>query len=206
MPAAEAAVVGPEDYYSKTAALLLERYERVDFESVHGDVLPFIAGSTGSALDVGCGSGRDAAWLARNGWQVVATDRSQAMLDGAKALHPGLRIDWKNDRLPELRDVRALGRTFEFILLSAVWMHIPGDRQAEAAETVALLLAPGGIINLSVRSGSCEPLRGFHEVDFELMIATFTAHRLTLLKDVIDADLLGRPEIIWRKLVLRKER
>jgi SAM-dependent methyltransferase len=206
MPAVEAAVVGPENYYSKTAALLLERYERVDFESVHGDVLPFLSGSSGSALDVGCGSGRDAAWLARDGWQVVATDPSQAMLDGARALHPGLGIDWKNDGLPELRDVRALGRTFEFILLSAVWMHIPEGRQAEAAETVALLLAPGGIINLTVRSGGCEPLRGFHKVDFDLMIATFSAHRLSLLNDVLDADLLGRSEIVWRKLVLQKER
>ena len=199
-------IVSAEDYYSKKAELLLKRYEQVDFELVHGDALPFLAGKTGSALDIGCGSGRDAAWLARNGWRVVATDPSEAMLEGAKALHPGLGIDWKNDGLPELREVRALGQTFDFILSSAVWMHVPEDRQVEAVETVALLLAPGGILNLTVRIGGCELLRGFHKVDFDLMIATLSRYRLALLNDVVDEDLLRRPGIIWRKLVLQKER
>lgn len=47
-------------------------------------VLAEIAGETpGRALDVGCGVGNDAIWLASQGWQVTAVDISQAALDRA---------------------------------------------------------------------------------------------------------------------------
>ena len=39
----------------------------------------------GTALDLGCGEGADAIWLASRGWQVVAADISQAALDRAAA-------------------------------------------------------------------------------------------------------------------------
>jgi SAM-dependent methyltransferase len=50
----------------------------------NGVMLAEIAGlAPGRALDVGCGSGADAIWLALQGWQVTAVDVSQAALDRA---------------------------------------------------------------------------------------------------------------------------
>lgn len=193
-----------DDYYSERAEYLLERYEKVKFESVHGDVLPFIMGLTGSALDIGCGSGRDSAWLARQGWSVVAIDPSVAMLAGAKLLHAEPNIEWLNDRLPKLVQVQKLQRKFQFVLCSAVWMHIPVEQQSKAAETVSHLLALGGILNLSVRTGGEESSRAFHSVDFERAIAAFSTHGLGVLNDAIDKDLLGRMDVVWRKLTLKK--
>lgn len=43
----------------------------------------------GRALDVGCGEGADAFWLARQGWQVTAVDISQTALDRAAAAATG---------------------------------------------------------------------------------------------------------------------
>lgn len=194
------------DYYSARAECLLERYERVEFDSVHGDVLPFIVDSTGTALDIGCGSGRDSAWLARQGWSVVATDPSAAMLAGAKLLHPEPNIEWLNDGLPKLVQIRRLQRKFQFVLCSAVWMHIPVEQQSEAVETVSHLLALGGILNLSVRIGGDEPSKIFHSVDFERVVAAFSKYGLDLLKEAIDNDLLGRTDVVWRKLTLQKLR
>ena len=50
----------------------------------------------GRALDVGCGSGADAIWLARQGWQVTAVDVSQAALDRAAiAAHDAeVAVNW----------------------------------------------------------------------------------------------------------------
>jgi SAM-dependent methyltransferase len=76
-------------------------------------------------LDVGAGSGRDAAWFAANGYDVVAVEPSDAMLAHARKLHPSSRIHWVSDSLPDLANVRRLGLSFNLILLSAVWMHIP---------------------------------------------------------------------------------
>lgn len=50
----------------------------------------------GRALDVGCGEGADASWLARCGWHVTAADVSRVALDRAAASYPGLadHVTW----------------------------------------------------------------------------------------------------------------
>ena len=53
-------------------------------------------------LDVGAGTGRDAAWLARLGHEVVAVEPSAAMRAEAERRHPAARIRWIDDRLPGL--------------------------------------------------------------------------------------------------------
>src|SRR3982751_5268714 len=57
----------------------------------------------GRALDVGCGEGADAVWLAGHGWDVTALDVSQVALDRA-ALHArqaGVRVRWVRSGLVE---------------------------------------------------------------------------------------------------------
>jgi SAM-dependent methyltransferase len=48
----------------------------------------------GRALDLAAGEGRNAIWLARQGWRVTAVDFAQAGLDKGKAIGEGLDIDW----------------------------------------------------------------------------------------------------------------
>jgi SAM-dependent methyltransferase len=50
----------------------------------------------GRALDVGCGEGADAVWLARRGWEVTAIDPSAVALDRARvaATDAGVEIAW----------------------------------------------------------------------------------------------------------------
>ena len=63
----------------------------------NGVVLAEIAGETpGRALDVGCGAGADAIWLALRGWRVTAVDISQAALDRAAIAADDARVtvDW----------------------------------------------------------------------------------------------------------------
>ena len=63
----------------------------------NGVMLAELAGlAPGRALDVGCGSGADAIWLASQGWQVTAVDISQAALDRAAiaAHHAAVAVDW----------------------------------------------------------------------------------------------------------------
>ena len=91
----------------------------------------------GTALDIGCGVGADAIWLAAQGWTVTALDVSQVALDraAARASHAGVHVDWVCSSLedfpvpqggfdlvtahyPALR--RSPGRDAERALLSAV--------------------------------------------------------------------------------------
>jgi SAM-dependent methyltransferase len=48
----------------------------------------------GRALDLAAGEGRNAIWLARQGWRVTAVDFSQAGLDKGRILADGLDIEW----------------------------------------------------------------------------------------------------------------
>ena len=52
----------------------------------------------GRALDLACGEGRNALWLAARGWQVSAIDFSAVALDKGRALEsrqaPPTRVDW----------------------------------------------------------------------------------------------------------------
>lgn len=88
-----------------------------------------------TVLDIGAGSGRDAAWFAANDYDVVAVKPSETMLAHARRLHPSSRIHWLAGNLPDLANVRRLGISFDLILLSAVWMHIPPAARERAMET-----------------------------------------------------------------------
>jgi 2-polyprenyl-3-methyl-5-hydroxy-6-metoxy-1,4-benzoquinol methylase len=57
----------------------------------------------GRALDLGCGDGGDALWLAERGWQVTAIDIAQTALDrgAAEAARRGLVVDWQCADLAE---------------------------------------------------------------------------------------------------------
>lgn len=89
--------------YNEQAESLATRYEQLRAEAVHSaflDVLP--GGPDRLALDIGAGSGRDAAWLSRLGFDVVAVEPARRMRETGEALHPGHRIRWLDDRLPAL--------------------------------------------------------------------------------------------------------
>lgn len=99
----------------------------------------------GSALDLGCGEGADAIWLARQGWRVTAVDISQVALDraaryAAEADVAG-RVDWQRHDL----GVSFPAGTFD--LVSAHFLHSHGDMPRERIlRTAASAVAPGGVL------------------------------------------------------------
>ncbi|MDZ7677997.1 MAG: class I SAM-dependent methyltransferase [Acidimicrobiales bacterium] len=113
-------------------------------------VVEHTAGLTpGRALDVACGEGRNAVWLAEQGWDVVATDFSDVAIDKARRIaeHRGVTID--------LRVADAVtGDGFDpdgdgvepFDLIVVAYLQLPDDQLAVALARAATLLAPGGTI------------------------------------------------------------
>ncbi len=121
---------------------------------------------TGSrALDLGCGEGADAIWLAERGWAVVAVDVSTTALARAEAdaAERGLaaRIDFQqHDLTQSLPDG-------PFDLVSAQFLHskIEMDRAA-ILRRAAALVAPGGTLLVVDHAAPPPGAAGMHHHDF----------------------------------------
>ncbi|MEV0331237.1 class I SAM-dependent methyltransferase [Nocardia sp. NPDC050717] len=99
----------------------------------------------GTALDLGCGEGGDAIWLAARGWQVTAVDISTtAMARGAEhAAAAGVEITWAR------HDLHADFPAGTFDLVSAQFLHSPVEQPDERAvilRKAAAAVAPGGVL------------------------------------------------------------
>ncbi|MGE0743299.1 MAG: class I SAM-dependent methyltransferase [Hyphomonadaceae bacterium] len=148
--------------YEQEAPELLKRYEAMPFEQAHPGPLDLIPPSCVRVLDIGAGTGRDAAWFAARGDEVTAVEPTPAMREGAMALHPEANIEWIDDSLPELVSVR--GRVFDLVWISAVWMHFDSADRARMMSVVAPLVAPGGVLMISLRRGPVPEGRRMFEV------------------------------------------
>jgi SAM-dependent methyltransferase len=109
----------------------------------------------GRALDLGCGEGADALWLAEHGWHVTAVDISQTALDRAAAdvatRNLAGSIDFQRHDLTESFPDGV------FDMVSAQFLHstVPMDR-AQLLRRAAESVAPGGIL-LVVDHGAAPP-------------------------------------------------
>ena len=191
--------------YAKEAPALLKTYERISPETLHRPVWHLIPTTPSRLLDIGAGSGRDAAHFAAMGHQVVAVEPVDAMREGAMKLHPSPRIEWLADTLPSLARVRARGETFDAVLATAVWMHLDESERAEAMPAVASLVAPGGVLILSLRHGPIPPGRRMFDVSAEETIALAAREGLACLVNAVTGSAQAhQPDVTWTRLAFRK--
>lgn len=190
-------------WYEHNAGTVAPRYESVGSEGIHGGLLECLPRPPALALDVGAGTGRDAAWLAGLGWDVVAVEPAPAMRERGRRLHPSPRIRWIDDSLPGLEKTSRLGFSFDLILLSAVWMHVPQSERPRAFRKLITLLKPGGLLALSLRHGPDEPDRAFHPVSQAEIEALCRAHGAFVERATVSRDQLGRGPVSWTQLLVR---
>lgn len=137
--------------YNSLAVDFADKFEAFSSAAIWSDVRDLRpVGDNRFALDVGAGSGRDAAWLASLGMTVMAAEPAAGLRCEGMARHEG-EIRWIDDRLPDLAGVHRLGLSFDVILLSAVWMHLSAIVRPRAFRKMVTLLKPGGVLLMSLR-------------------------------------------------------
>jgi SAM-dependent methyltransferase len=150
--------------YADEAADLFKRYEGIPAADAHRAVLHLIPTEPSRILDIGSGTGRDAAWFASMGHRVVAVEPTDAMRLPAMALHPSPQIEWLNDSLPELALVRRRGERFDLVMLTAVWMHLDAQQRQRAMPDLAALVREGGTVIMKIRHGPVPAGRRMFEI------------------------------------------
>jgi SAM-dependent methyltransferase len=136
----KAARVSGTEHYADEAPELLKRYESISFADAQAPVLQLIPPVPGRALDIGAGTGRDAAGLAARGYSVVAVEPTEELRCGAMLLHPSPMIEWLDDGLPDLAAVRARKEELDLAMLTAVWMHLDEAQRQRAMPNVSALV------------------------------------------------------------------
>jgi len=187
--------------YHENASHYFYQYQSVSFQQVHGDWLDLLPAQSGMALDIGAGSGRDAKALAGLGWQVLAVEPAQALRELGREHTRDSDVTWLDDRLPGLNQVRALSQRFSLILVSAVWMHLRPEEQQRALRVLSILLAPGGLLIITSRSGESSDGREFFEVSFTTLDRWAQDLALLPVMTSQSEDRLGRLSVAWQMRV-----
>jgi 2-polyprenyl-3-methyl-5-hydroxy-6-metoxy-1,4-benzoquinol methylase len=208
-------------YYNENVAEISQQYLSVSFENVHAPwskFLPKILNKSNvSVLDVGAASGRDISYLysllishlgdENKLGQFVAIEPSENLLEVGKQLTKQQKIKWINDSLPALQKTHSLEISFDLILVSAVWMHIPISQRARALRKLTNLLKPGGIIVVSLKQGMSEQeqhKRAMYDVSAdEIENLALNLGLVCELMPQVSEDALKRDDIYWETLVLK---
>jgi SAM-dependent methyltransferase len=153
----------------------------------------------GIALDLACGEGRNALWLAELGWRVTGVDYSQVAIEKGRAR-----------AARERRDVELVCAdlleyhppTDEFDLVAVLYLQLPSAEREHVLSEAAAALAPGGtllvlghdLLNLTEGvGGPSDPGVLFTPEDIVADLAGLEIQKAErVLRDVIDAD---RPAI-----------
>ncbi|MGW2641932.1 class I SAM-dependent methyltransferase [Streptomyces sp. NPDC001348] len=133
----------------------------------NGALVAEVAGLTpGRVLDVGCGEGADAVWLARGGWDVTALEVSGVALERAAghARDAGLTVRWIHAALTE-----AVLPPASFDLVSAQYPALLRTPNAAAERALLAAVAPGGVLLVVHHAGmDTQPVHdsGFDPADY----------------------------------------
>lgn len=197
------------DPYNQKAQQYFDQYQQLSFDSAHAAWTHLLPSSRrpSRAIDIGAGSGRDAAALAALGWHVLAIEPSEGLRRLGEAATANANVDWLSDELPHLPVLHELhhGISASLILISAVWMHLTADEQATALPVLTHLLGPNGLLVITLRHGPSPDERIFYETDSAVLKAHGESLGLETVLLTSDDDKLQRSDVFWETIVFRKK-
>lgn len=122
--------------------------------------------------------------------------------------HSSPRIEWLDDSLPDLAALRSRRKKFDFVMLSAVWMHLDENERRRAIPNVSALLCDGAVLVMSLRHGLVPEGRRMFDVSAEETIQLANSHGLrTVLNAQTESVQRGnrRMGVTWSRLAFVKD-
>ncbi|MFP4484600.1 MAG: class I SAM-dependent methyltransferase [Spirochaetaceae bacterium] len=193
-------------YYDDNAEEIARGYEEVDMGKVVDRVASHLPVG-GRILEIGPGSGRDAAHLLSRGFDVYAVDGSGPLLAAAARLHPELNGRLSHCILPE--PLPFDDATFDGVISLATLMHLRHRDLPRALAETRRVMRQGGVAVLSVSTqrsglndqGTDAEGRHFTILTGEDWVALMRDARFSVRSRRDNADTAGRAGIAWTTLV-----
>lgn len=107
----------------------------------------------GRALDIGCGAGGNAVWLAEHGWQVTATDWADAAIEKGKRLATkrGVQVEFV------VTEATTFQPDGQYDLITSFYIQLPPAQRAKMLSMAAGALTPGGTLLFVSHDKSSSP-------------------------------------------------
>jgi SAM-dependent methyltransferase len=187
-------------YESDAAAFAKDWHAQPAPHDLHDIVRRFFI-KGGTTADIGCGSGREVAWLNANGFPAQGFDASSGLLAEARARYPDLKFALAE--LPELRGIAA--NTYDNLLCETVIMHLDRALIAPSLRRMLDVVKPGGFFYLSWRVTEGADQRDQHDrlyAAFEVsLVSAELSDATVLLDEEVVSDSSGK---IVHRIVVRK--
>jgi SAM-dependent methyltransferase len=132
-------------YHAAAATFAQDWHEQPPPSDLHEIVRHFF--KPGLSADIGCGSGRDVAWLVGNGFPAIGYDPCDGLLNEARNRYP--QLQFVRAALPELSGVP--DNMFENVLCETVLMHLERGSVVAAVHRLIAILKTDGTLYLSWR-------------------------------------------------------
>jgi SAM-dependent methyltransferase len=145
----------------------------------------FVAG--GLTADIGCGSGREVAWLNANGFPAKGFDASEGLLAEARGRYP--QFEFAQAELPDLNGIAA--NSFANVLCETVIMHLERAQVPRSVRRMLEIVRAGGILYLSWRVTEGEDQRDKHARLYAAFEPSLVRSELTAATILLDADVVS---------------
>lgn len=137
------------DYFNDRAKELAAQYNALNREKVHADLLEKLpAGEALRVLDIGAGSGADAAMFAKRGYHVVAAEPADALRAEGKKTFKDKKIEWTDEALPEFGGAVAAAAPYDVVTSVGVLQYLDKEDRINALKKIFSLVANGGFVEL----------------------------------------------------------
>lgn len=175
--------------YDKDAAAFAEDWHSQPAPDDLHDIVRRYFVADGRTADIGCGSGREVAWLSANHYPAEGFDASAGLLTEAHARYP--HLTFAHATLPDLAGIAA--DTYDNVLCETVIMHLDQSVVAGSVGRMLEITKPGGVLYLSWRVTEGADARDAHgrlyaAVDTQAVLAELSATTLLLNERVVSSS------------------
>lgn len=197
-------------YYEQNAKQIAVSYERADLSNIYRTLKELFIKPV-RLLELGGGSGRDAAFLLGQGHDLFFSDASLLMIREAISFHPELKFQalvCKAEAfLPFTEDC------FDGVVAIAVLMHLTIPSIIQSMSEMHRVIKPGGAIIISIPATRDDLIteardqkgRLMTTIDIPSLVRNDFRGRLTLLSEIRNSDGLDRGGIQWHTCCLIKD-